>query len=97
MVRDGIIHLMFVAEVYRRQLARGRHFLHEHPWTAKSWNLDSMKELLGDARVMSVQTHMCKFGMESHISSVDGDKGLVKKPTLFMTNSSEVAKKLDRQ
>ena len=38
--------------------------------------------------------HMCSFGM----SATDSEgSGLVKKPTLFVTNSSEVAAKLDRR
>ena len=44
--------------------------------------------------VHKVLCHMCAFGMSA---TDERGKGLVKKPTLFMTNSSEVAKKLDRK
>ena len=35
---EGRLLLNFAAEVYRDQLARGAHFLHEHPLTATSWD-----------------------------------------------------------
>ena len=77
-------------------MAARRYFLHEHPWTAKSWDLDSMGELLGDSRVMSVQTHMCQFGMQSHIKEIGGDTGPVKKPTGFASNSWVLMRELGK-
>ena len=74
----------------------GRYFLHEHPWTAKSWDLDSMKALFEDVRVMYVQTHMCQFGMESHRDKVGGEMGPVKKPTGFASNSWAMMRELGR-
>ena len=35
---EGRVLLNFAAEIYRDQLARGVHFLHEHPLTATSWD-----------------------------------------------------------
>ena len=40
---------------------------------------------------------MCRFGMSSHIREREGDRGLVKKPTGFMTSSRCVAAQLGRR
>ena len=40
---------------------------------------------------------MCRFGMSSDIRERDGDRGLVKKPTGFMTSSRCVAAQLSRR
>ena len=73
-----------------------RYFLHGHPWTARSWDLDSMRALLEDARVMNVQTHMCQFGMRSHIGKGGGNLEPVKKPIGFASNSWAIVRELDR-
>ena len=38
-------HVNFCVTLYRYQLSHGRHFLHEHPWGASSWRLESVAEL----------------------------------------------------
>ena len=35
--REAVMHLHFVAGLYKLQIDGGRHFLHEHPATATSW------------------------------------------------------------
>ena len=35
---EGRVLLEFSVQVYRMQLAAGRHFLHEHPQSASSWS-----------------------------------------------------------
>ena len=44
---EGKVFLDFAVEIYEMQLQAGRHFLHEHPATATSWNTENMKALLG--------------------------------------------------
>ena len=58
------MHLEFVLRLYRKQLARGTHFLHEHPATADSWEEDPVQELLRQPGVNSVVGHMCRQGMQ---------------------------------
>ena len=72
-------------------------FFHEHPWTARSWKLECIEEVGNLPGAQKVQTHMCRFGMESHVDKIDGEKGPVMKPTGFMTNSWCIASELDRQ
>ena len=94
---EAIEHVEFCAQIYRYQLKNGRHFVHEHPLLAKSWKLDCMVDLVNDVRTYFVETHMCRFGMHSHIGSRSGDHGWVKKPTGFLTSSRHVAEQLDRR
>ena len=69
-------------------------FLHEHPQSASSWNLDILKKFIKQVKPHLVNSHMCAFGM----TSVDEHgRGHVLKPTTFMTNSSHLARKLDKQ
>ena len=94
---EAVEHVEFCAQIYRYQLKNGRHFVHEHPLLAKSWKLDCMVDLVNDVRTYFVETHMCRFGMHSHIGSRSGDHGWVKKPTGFLTSSRHVAEQLDRR
>ena len=45
--------------------------------------------------VQLVQGHMCQFGMLTHINEKHGEKGLVKKPTGFLTSSDHIARALN--
>ena len=49
------MHLDFVVGLYRLQLEEGRLFVHEHPQSASSWQVESVEELMrmpGVQRVM---------------------------------------------
>ena len=80
-------HLSFMCELYRMQLAAGRYFLHEHPAHATSWQDQEMKALLVEAGVVTAVCDQCMYGRESY------DGSPVKKPTQFMTNAPELAKR----
>ena len=90
-------HVKFCCSLYKLQSSSGRYFLHEHPWTARSWKLQCIEEVGNLPGAQKVQTHMCRFGMESHVDKSDGEKGPVMKPTGFLANSWCVAGELDRQ
>ena len=92
---EAIEHIDFCCLLYRYQLKRGKHFLHEHPWTARSWRLHNVQALVEDPAVHVVQGHMCQFGMLTHVEEKGGKMGLVKKPTGFMTSSSCIANALN--
>ena len=59
-------HVAFCCALYKYQLGRGKHDLHEHPWSASSWKLEQIQELLRDPRTTLVKADMCRFGMETH-------------------------------
>ena len=86
------LHLAFVVKLYRKQLARGAHFLHEHPASATSWEEPCMQELLGQPGVSTVVGHMCRQGMRR--LSPDGRMLPVRKPTRWASSAAEVLKRL---
>ena len=89
---EAIEHIKFCCLIYEYQVRRGKHFLHEHPWTARSWGLECVQRLMEVPGVQLVQGHMCQFGMTTYISERGGDRGLVKKPTGFLTSKISAPK-----
>ena len=94
--RKAITHIEFCCSLYRYQIEQGRHFLHEHPWSARSWGLECVEKLLEHPSVEVVQGHMCRFRMTTHIETKGGEKGLVKKPTGFMSSSRFIRQELGK-
>ena len=93
----AIEHVNFCCSLYERQLKKGKHFLHEHPWSARSWKLEKIEKLLSNPAVALTQGHMCQFGMETFDDKKLGTTGPVKKPTGFMTSSKCLYDELSRQ
>ena len=93
----AIKHVEFCCALYKFQIQSGRHLLHEHPWTARSWKLKCVDDLLKHPAVNLSQGHMCQFRMMSHVDRPGGEMGLVKKPTGFMTSSKHIAIELDKK
>ena len=50
-------------KLYNKQMHEGRYFLHEHPWTAKSWKEESVQDTVDRQGVVKIRSDMCKFGM----------------------------------
>ena len=75
-------------------MQNGRYFIHEHPMTATSWKVDCIDELAQSPMVVKAKTHMCAFGMMSKDANGEGP---VLKPTIFMTNSIEAQKALEKK
>ena len=91
-IKAGRIHLRFCAELYRMQLAAGRHFLHEHPSGASSWQVRQIAQLLDHPKVHSVVSHQCMFGLVS--SKADGSQMPSMQPTRFMASSTQMIDQL---
>ena len=67
------------------------YFLHEHPWTARSWTEPEMKKLLSTPGVFKVKGDMCEFEMTQE----DGQGvGRIRKSTGFATNAPQLARRL---
>ena len=65
MERDRIaaaVHLEFVASLYREQHDADRFFLHEHPWSASSWELSYMRSILSMPSVQKIRGDQCQYG-----------------------------------
>ena len=82
--RRGIKHLEFCCNIYLEQVRGGRYFVHEHPLTATSWQVECMDKLRKMPMVYTAEGHMCAYGMTS---ADQRGPGFVKKPTRFLTNS----------
>lgn len=87
-------HVRFCIELYKIQVRSGRFFVHEHPATAKSWEMAEMVELGAERGVGIVTFDMCCFGM---VAKKDGEEGPVQKTTKLMSNSQEVMKRVNRR
>ena len=85
--RRAVMHLQFCVELYREQLRNGRYFVHEHPAHATSWQEECMQKLLGEHGVETATCDQCMYGC----ATASGDP--MKKPTTFMTNAPEMAKR----
>ena len=92
-MKEAITHLEFCCELYRLQLGSGRHYLHEHPWSAKSWWMQCVGNILKDPRTIVVKTDLCRFGMKT--TDDGGSMGPARKRTGFMTSSWAIAEELE--
>ena len=94
-IAAGKRHLNFVMSLYRKQLAAGRHFLHEHPASALSWRDDGVRALARNPVVHCVVAHQCMYGL----TTPDGAGGELPalKPTRFMTSSKFMADRLSNR
>ena len=86
-------HLEFCCLMYEYQLDRGRHFIHEHPWGARSWDVSCIQKLLGDKRVLIAKVDQCRFGLET--TNAEGELGPARKRTGFVSSSWTVIEELE--
>ena len=63
MAREGMQHVTFVCQLYKKQIDGERSFLHEHPAHARSWGLWMIREILGKPGVVRVVGDQCAFGL----------------------------------
>ena len=76
----------------KRQARLGGFYLHEHPRDATSWKEGGVEELVNDPNSYLVQSPMCRFGMK--LKNDERELLHVRKETLWLTNSEEIAKEL---
>ena len=88
---EGRRHLKFMDSIYRSQLLRGAHLLHEHPATARSWKEPAMESLAKESGVYNVVADQCQYGLVT--PSGDGYLPAMK-PTRFLTSSPQMAHRL---
>eukprot|EP00974_Lingulodinium_polyedra_P015742 1526826-Lingulodinium_polyedra.AAC.1 len=80
---EGEILLRFAIQIYEMQLAAGRHFLHEHPAAAASWQDDRMVRLRARAGVGEVVGDQCQYGLKA--AGPNGNPAPALKPTRFLS------------
>ena len=91
-LEEGYRHLHFVLGLYQIQLSQGRHFLHEHPEGALSWNDSRMLRLFAHPRVHSVVSDQCEYGLVTR--GAQGGFLPAKKPTRWATSSVHMSRRL---
>ena len=89
------MHVDFVVSLYFDQLQAGRHFLHEHPQWATSWQLPSIQQLMQVESVEKIRGDQCQFGAEIQRGSKKGSPIL--KPSGFVSNSLKILEQLGRR
>ena len=88
---EGRNHLRFAMSLATMQLKEGRGFIFEHPQGAASWRTPEVQPLLQHPQVLRVVLDMCAFGLHAP------DGTLHRKPTVILTNVSEIARALSRR
>ena len=88
-IREGIVHMNFCVKMYHKQISNGGYFLHEHPWSAWSWQLPAMQALMKCEGVQLGKGHMCRQGM--HIKTVEGELPALKSHRLAHQLSGNIA------
>ena len=95
-IEEGKRHLNFCCDLYRRQLQRGKHFLHEHPARALSWVHPQMAAICNMHEVHLVTADRYMYGLETP-SSINGSPAPAMKPTRFLTSSIYMARRLQKR
>ena len=73
------------------QVAGGRHFVFEHPLTASSWRLPSLRRFRPRAGVYETVLHQCMYGL---VSEDRAGVAPAKKPTRILTSSLAIRDQL---
>ena len=90
MIEGGQSHLRFCAELYKKQVNAGRHFLDVHRASTVSWREPYIEALTKDHRLFTAVCDQCQFGLTT--KSADGSSPeLAMKPTGFLTSPQPMA------
>ena len=94
-VTEGKLHLNCMVRVYRKQIAKGKYLIHEHPATAISWSEKEIVKLAAPSDVVVVTADQCQYGQTT--PSQHGERLPALKPTKFMTKAMPMARLLQRR
>ena len=91
---EGLAHLRFACKLYRFQISQGRHFLHEHPAGAASWQEECIQSLMKRSGVGVAVGDQCEYGLVTPSAQNPKISMPAKKHTKFMTTSPQMIKRL---
>ena len=80
----AMIHFRFAGGLYKQQIDAGRYLLHEHPYSAKSWNEMCIQNIWRHNAVDRVIADQCRFGQRCSKNFP------VKRPTGSLTNLEQM-------
>ena len=93
--KEAVKHLHFIAILYKLQLDAGRHFVHEHPTGATSWNDEWIQRLRGHPSADVVTSDLCEYGLLTPESN--GIPTNAKKPKRWTSSSPHMLKRRSRR
>ena len=88
---SGRLHLDWCCRLYRKQVARGAYFLHEHPAGATSWQEPCVLGVRSLQGVQRIRADQCMHEQESDAGNP------IRKPTGFMSNAPYLLEALNRK
>ena len=62
-LKEAREHIRTCCKAYERQYHNHRYFVHEHPLTARSWELPEVAAISRLDRVQCIRVDMCEYGM----------------------------------
>ena len=82
-------HINFCVRMYHKRRIKNRYYLHEHPLTATSWQLPSMRTIVEHHGNHEAVADQCAYGLKTK----DPVYGILpaRKPTRFATYSPAIA------
>lgn len=83
-------HVNFCMKLCEAQRLGGRYFLLEQPAESAAWKIESLMEAMARDDAYRVKFDMCRYGM-----TCEGKP--VRKPTAMLTNSFEIARRVQRR
>ena len=89
-------HVRWCMKLCALQARSNRYFVYEHPAGATSWSMAEVKKVAAMEGTRQVRFDQCMFGLQLR-DEKSGEMKPVRKRTIMMTNSPEVARRLDRQ
>ena len=84
--------LELAEDIFKDQLARGDHALLENPWNSMARKEPAIKRIEADKRCISAYCDQCMFNARHAESGLH-----IKKPTVFVCTSPEMAQELSRK
>ena len=84
-------HVRWCMRFCAMQHRSNRYFVYEHPASASSWFLTEVKKMASASGVQCVKCDQCMFGLKM-ADERTGEVKPVRKRTVMMTNSPEVAR-----
>ena len=76
------------------QLSQGRHFLHEHPCGARSWEDPWVQSLTQHPKVHVTVSDQCEYGLKT--PDANGNLTYAMKPTKWAISSAQIATRLSK-
>ena len=86
----------YAVQQAKEQVRQGGYFLYEQPWSADSWKLKGVQELMNLNGIELYKGHQCVFGQET-VGRVNSEVEPALKPTGWLTNAHCIGEALSKR